>query len=209
MENKTNFNIIKDLIKCHGGYITRKDINDQAIPSAMLSQYVNKFGLVKYATGFYALEDWPKDQYLIFQYVYPKLVYSFYSAAYLHQLIKEIPDYLEVTAPKNYRPFPLPQKGILLHTDTKDKTYSLGIKEINTALNNKVKAYDLEKTICDFIKNKSKIDNDLFDECLLNYKKRSDKNIANLLRYALEMKITNEIHNLLEDIYNQEQTLDR
>ena len=63
-----------------------------------------------------------------------------------------------------------------------------------------MKVYDLEKTVCDFIKNKSKINPELFDECLSNYQKRDDKNIANLLRYALEMKITNEVYSLLESI---------
>ncbi len=200
MESKTNFDMIADIIKCHGGYITRKDINDLGISSAMLSQYVKKFGLVKHGTGFYAVEAWPTDQYLIFQYIYPKLVYSLYSAAYLHKLIRVIPNSLEVTAPKNYRPFPLPQKGITLHTDTRVNTYELGVQEITTSFNNKVKVYDLEKTVCDFIKNKSKINPELFDECLSNYQKRNDKNIANLLRYALEMKITNEVYSLLESI---------
>ena len=204
MEKKTNLDMIRDIIECHSGYITRKDINNHDIPSAVLSQYAKKFGLVKHDTGFYAEEKWPKDEYFILQYEYPKLVFSLYSAAYLHHLISEIPHSdLEVTAPKNYRPFPLPRKGVILHTDTKDRTYSLGIKQIETSFNNKVDVYDLEKTVCDFIKNKNKIEDKLFEECISNYKNRSDKNIANLLRYASEMKITNEVHSLLESIYTR------
>lgn len=204
MEKKTNFDMIRDIIECHGGYITRKDINDHDIPSAVLSQYAKKFGLVKHDTGFYAEENWPKDEFLILQYEYPKLVFSLYSAAYLHHLIKEIPHSdLEVTAPKNYRPFQLPRKGVVLHTDTKDRTYGLGKEEIKTSLNNVVVVYDLEKTVCDFIKNKSKLEDKLFNECISNYKKRDDKNIANLLKYATEMKITNEVHTLLASIYDR------
>ena len=202
MEKKTKTDIIKDLIECQGGYVTRKDINNHDIPSAMLSQYAKKFGLVKHDTGFYSKEEWPKDDFLILQYEYPKLVYSLYSAAYLHHLISEIPHSdLEVTAPKNYRPFPLPRKGVILHTDTKDKTYNLGIQEIETEHKNKVGVYDLEKTVCDFVKNKNKIEDKIFDECISNYKKRTDKNISNLLRYASEMKITNEVHSLLESMF--------
>ena len=207
METKTYFDIIRDIMKCRGGYITRKDINDHDVPSAVLSQYVKKFGLVKLDTGFYANPDWEVDPYLIFQYEYPKLVYSFCSAAHLHHLISITPDYLEVTAPKNYRPFPLPRSGVTLHTDTKDNTYKLGIIEVSTSLNHQVKAYDLEKTICDLIKNKSKVDNKLFFECLSNYKKRADKNIIHLFNYAKEMKIDRELHNLLDVILNENNSL--
>ena len=208
METKTNFDIIRDILKCQGGYITRKDINDQGIPSAVLSQYVKKFGLVKYDTGFYARPNWKKDEYLIFQYEYPKLIYSFSSAAHLHHLIDDQVASLEVTAPKNYRPFPLPRSGVTLHTDTKDNTYHLGIIEVQTSLNNTIKVYDLEKTICDLIRNRNKIDKGFFITCLTNYKKRSDKNIINLLNYAKEMKIERELHSLLDVILIKDSSLD-
>ena len=207
METKTYFDNIRDILKCQGGYITRKDINDHDIPSALLSQYVKKFGLVKHDTGFYANPNWEVDPYLIFQYEYPKLVYSFCSAAHLHHLISVTPINLEVTAPKNYRPFPLPRSGVTLHTDTKDNTYNLGICEVLTPSNHQVKAYDIEKTICDFIKNRNKIDNELFVECLSNYKKRADKNIIHLLNYAREMKIDRELHKLLDVILNEDRSL--
>ena len=208
METKTNFDIIRDILKCQGGYITRKDINAHDIPSAVLSQYVKKFGLVKYDTGFYARPSWKKDEYLIFQYEYPKLIYSFSSAAHLHHLIDDQVTSLEVTAPKNYRPFPLPRSGVTLHTDTKDNTYQLGIMEVATSSNHPVKVYDLEKTICDLIKNKNKIDKEFFIRCLSNYKRRPDKNIINLLNYAKVMKIEHELHSLLDVILSKDYSLD-
>lgn len=207
METKTNFDIIRDILKCQGGYITRKDINNHDIPSAVLSQYVKKYGLVKYDTGFYASPSWKVDPYLIFQYEYPKLIYSVLTAAYFHQLIDYQPAFLEVTAPKNYRPFPLPRSGVTLHTDTKDHTYNLGIVMMETSSHHQVKVYDLEKTICDLIKNKSKIDEAVFIEALKSYQRQSDKNIINLLNYARVMKIEHELHGLLDVILKEDHSL--
>lgn len=204
MKMKTKYMIIEGIININGGYITRKDINKHNVPSAFLSEYVKKNNLVKYGTGFYAREDWVKDDYFVFQYEYPKLIYSFYSAQYLHGLGDFLPPYLEVTGPKNYRPFLLPKKGVVLHTDTRDGTYELGIVEIETMLGNKVRVYDKEKTVCDFIRNRNKIDAESFAKCINYYKKRKDKNINALMKNAKIMKIEAQVNSLMMVILNED-----
>lgn len=200
----SNYKKIEDIINKNSGYITRKEIDKANIPSAFLSQFVRKNNLIKLAPGFYAKKDWMVDDYLIFQYQYPKLIYSFYSSAFLHQLGDSSPSFLEVTAPKNYRPFALPRNGVVLHTDTRNDTYYLGICETTTVFGNKVRAYDQEKTVCDFIKNREKIDSESFVKCLNWYKRKSDKNIHNLMKYAQIMKIENKVNNIMEVILNDD-----
>lgn len=199
----TNFDRISKIIKTNGGYITGCDIKMANISSAVLSEYVRKFCLIKQCPGFYSLPEWIRDEYFIFQYQYPRLVYSFYSASYLNRLTDYAPPYLEVTAPKNYRPFSLPKEGTSLHTDTKDKTYNLGISVIETTLGNKVRVYDIEKTVCDFIKNREKLDVESFVKCVTWYKKRKDKDIKRLFQYAKIMKIEDKVRDLMEVILNE------
>ncbi len=203
METITNYSSIKKIINANGGFITRKNINEHNIPSAFLSQYVKKNDLIKYDTGFYAEKSWIKDDYFVFQYKYPKLIFSFYAAAYLHGLGDYIPTYLEITGPKNYRPFPLPKEGVILHTDTRDSTYNLGIVEIETPFGNKVKTYDMEKTVCDFIRNRGRIDVESFVKCLRAYYKRKNKNLHNLLIYSKIMKIEEDVRHVMELIANE------
>ena len=198
----TNNELISKIIDSNGGFITRKDINSANIPSAVLSQYVKRNNLAKHCTGFYSREDWVVDDYLIFQYQYPKLIYSFYSALYLNKLGDYMPPFLEVTAPKNYRPFSLPRSGVILHTDTRDNTYNLGIAEVKTIQGNVVKVYDIEKTVCDFIRNREKIDSESFVKCINWYKKRKDKKINNLMKYAKMMKIDDKVNSLMEVVLN-------
>jgi len=40
----------------------------------------------------------------------------------------------------------------------KDELYEIGITEMKTPYGNKVKVYDLERTICDIIKNRKRLD---------------------------------------------------
>lgn len=203
MEHRINKCMIAKLIKENNGYITRKDIDKHNIPSIFLSRYVKENKLVKYCAGFYAKSEWIKDDYLVLQYQHPKFVYSFYSAAYLHGLIDSIPVVLEVTVPKNHRPFNTKRDDVKLHTDTRNEIYNMGIVEINTIFGNKVNVYDIEKTICDFIRNRTKIDSESFVKCINSYKKRSDRKINNLMEYAKKMRIEKDVYSLMEVILNE------
>ena len=200
----TNFEKIEKIIEINGGYITGKDIKSKNIPTAIFSEYIKKYKLVKHSPGFYSTENWMRDDYLIFQYQYPKFIYSFYGAAFLHRLGDYIPTHLEVTGPKNYRPFSLPKKGVIVHTDTREVTYNLGISEIETAFGNKVKVYDLEKTVCDFIRNREKLDSESFIKCVTWYRKRKDKNVNRLAQYSKIMKIEDKVNNLMEVLLNED-----
>lgn len=204
MEQHTNEHLIDKICNDNKGYITRKNIDNADISSVFLSRYVKKNGFMKYCAGFYANKTWIKDDYLILQYKHPQLIYSFNSAAYLHGLIDDIPLLLEVTGPKNYRPFHEKNNDVKLHTDTRKEIYEMGIQEVHTIFGNKVNVYDIEKTICDFIRNRKKIDSETFVKCLNNYKKRKDKDRNRLMEYAQRMNIVDDVLSLMEVLLNED-----
>ena len=193
---------IENIVKTNNGYVTRKDIDRNSIPSIYLSRYVKKHNLIQIVRGFYAREDWIVDPYLIFQYTYPQFIYSFNSAIYLHCLGDVLPNYLEVTGPFNYRPMSKNRDDVMTHTDTVDESYNLGITDIKTSLSNVVRAYDKEKTICDLIKHKDKIEFEVYVKALTRYARSKDKDINKLMRYAQIMKIENKVRDQMEVIIN-------
>ena len=193
---------IENIVKTNNGYVTRKDIDRNKIPSIYLSRYVKKHNLIQVVRGFYAREDWIVDPYLIFQYTYPQFIYSFNSAIYLHGLGDILPNYLEVTGPFNYRPMSKNRDDVMTHTDTVDESYNLGITDIKTSLGNVVRAYDKEKTICDLIKHKDKIEFEVYVKALTRYARSKDKDINKLMRYAQIMKIENKVRDQMEVIIN-------
>ena len=193
---------IENIVKTNNGYVTRKDIDRNRIPSIYLSRYVKKHNLIQVVRGFYAREDWIVDPYLIFQYTYPQFIYSFNSAIYLHGLGDVLPNYLEVTGPFNYRPMSKNRDDVMTHTDTVDESYNLGIADTKTSLGNVVRAYDKEKTICDLVKHKDKIEFEVYVKALTRYARSKDKDINKLMRYAQIMKIENKVRDQMEVIIN-------
>ena len=102
---ETNEKKLEKMLNANSGYITRKQVDSHKIPSWFLTDFVRRQGLVKIDKGFYAQEQWIRDDYLVFQYKYPQFIFSHVSALFLHGLTDQLPDYFEVTGPKNYRPF--------------------------------------------------------------------------------------------------------
>ena len=195
-------NAIREIIEANRGFVTRKDIDARGIPSVYLSRYVRKFGLRRIARGFYAEEGWIVDPYVVFQYAYPKFVYSFGSAVYLHGLGDILPSYLEVTGPLNYRPMSEKREDVIAHTDTVSASYGLGIADVKTSLGNAVRAYDKEKTVCDLIKHKEKVEFETYTKALNLYARSKDRDINKLMKYARILKIEKEVRSQMEVLLN-------
>ena len=74
----------------------------------------------------------------------------------------------------------------------------MGIIEIESPMGQKIKVYDLEKTICDIIKFKNKIDPEIFSKALKQYTKSKEKNLNKLIYYARQLNVEEEIRKYLE-----------
>lgn len=200
---ETNEKKLEKMLNANSGYITRKQVDNHKIPSWFLTDFVRKQGLVKVDKGFYAQEQWIRDDYLIFQYKYPRFIFSYVSALFLHGLTDQLPDYFEVTGPKNYRPFS-PNSSVTIHTDSHEEIYKLGICKTKTSLGHLVECYDMERTICDIIKSSQKIDAEIYGKALRLYAKSKDKDIRKLLRYAQALKIESKVAELMTVVLNED-----
>ncbi|MBR3070682.1 type IV toxin-antitoxin system AbiEi family antitoxin domain-containing protein [Fibrobacter sp.] len=198
----TNEQKLKKILDANIGYITRQQVDEQGIPSWFLTDFVRKNGLVKIDKGFYAQDDWLRDDFLVFQYKYPKFIFSFVSALFLHGLTDRLPESFEVTGPKNYRPF-VPDGSVVIHTDTRG-TYDLGVVDVKTSLGHVVHSYDREKTLCDIIRNSHKIDSEIYTKALRLYAKSKKKNVGNLIHYAQTMKIEKKVSEIMLVVLNED-----
>ena len=79
--------------------------------------------------------------------------------------------------------------------------YELGLIEIETPMGNKVRAYDIERCICDIIKSKNRMDLEHVKYSIKTYIKSKDKNIIKLSKYANEMGIKDEVMDYIGYFY--------
>ena len=62
--------------------------------------------------------------------------------------------------------------------------------------------YDRERTICDCFKYRTKLDNETFNKAVNAYASDRNKNLANLSKYAREMKLYARVMNVMEVLLN-------
>jgi len=62
--------------------------------------------------------------------------------------------------------------------------------------------YDRERTICDCFKYRTKLDNETFNKAVNAYASDKNKNLANLSKYAREMKLYARVMNVMEVLLN-------
>ena len=59
----------------------------------------------------------------------------------------------------------------------------------------------LERTICDFIKNRSEIETELFSKTINKYVRYENKDLNKLYEYSKKMKIYEKVKEILEVVY--------
>lgn len=61
----------------------------------------------------------------------------------------------------------------------------------------KVRIYDRDRTICDVLKNMSKMDKEIFNKAIQGYVKDPKKNIPNLMTYARKLRVQKKVKELI------------
>lgn len=203
MKENTNYSKLKQIFDNNGGYITTEDVRNANISSWFLSDFVKRNSLNKIAPGFYADNSYFPDDYYIIQKRYPKYIFSGMSALYIHHLTDKIPVNIEVCAPQGYNPTRNKMKSLSIRKISNPDVYNLGISELKTPFGNKVKVYDEERTICDFIKYRDRYDGETFIKGIKLYANKSNNQIK-LFRYARILGIEKKVFEIMELVNNND-----
>lgn len=188
---------IIDIAKDNNGYITTEFITKQGIAKMFLTQLVREKQLMRIDRGLYMLSDYIEDKYFKYQNSNSSAIYSLETALYFHNLSDRIPIVLDMFVPNNYGGNLIKNENIRLTYISKD-ILELGLIEMESPMGQKIKTYDIDKTICDIIKYKSKIDIEIYSNALKNYVKSKNKNITKLMKYAKDMKIEKRVRDIME-----------
>ncbi len=190
-------NKILDYIKDNNGYITVKETQKIGVNRALLSYLTNNKKIEKVGSGVYKLLEYPIDNFYILSKISKNMCYSHTTALYLHNISDRIPLIYDVTVPYNYSGNLLKEKNVSLRY-VNDDIFDLGMVDIKTINGLTVKCYDLERTICDIIKDKKNMDKEIYSKGLKEYAKSKNKDILKLIKYAKKLDIEEEVLELME-----------
>lgn len=188
---------IRKILKKNNGTITTKEVENLGISSKILTRMIEKGIIERVARGIYIESDTLEDKYFITQAICKKGIFSHETALYFHDLCDRTPIKLQLTIPSYYNNTLIKNKDYEFFY-IKEELYNIGITEIKTPYGNKIKIYDLERTICDIIRNKKKIEIALFTDAMKRYAERRDRNSIKLHKYAKLFNIEDDLRKYLE-----------
>lgn len=190
---------IKEKMKKTGGVITSKEVRDSNIPTIYLTRMTETGEIIRADRGIYILPDGDYDEYYFFNKRYEVAIFSYVSALYLHQFTDIIPKEIEITVYKGYNAHRI-SGNVRVRYVTKT-IYNLGVTECKTIFGNTVKVYDLERTICDLVKNRNEVETELFSKTINKYVRYKNKDLNKLYEYSKKMKIYEKLKEILEVVY--------
>ena len=198
-KDKSNIEIIQELMKKNNGYITTKEVDMFDIHRMYLSIMKEKGLIEKVAPGIYIDTNKIEDNYYTFSLSMPNVIYSHMTALYFHGLsIKAPNDVYDITVKRSYNSNHL-RKHNVFYVD--NDIYELGLTEIETPMGNKVKTYDVERCICDIIRSKNRMDSEHVKHSVREYLKRKDKDLVKLSLYAEKLGVKEVVMDYVSMMY--------
>lgn len=189
--------IVKKYIEEKNGILKTSELKQAGVDTITLTRLVKKGIIERIARGLYIDINTFEDSYYIFQYQCSKAIFSHETALYFHDLTDRTPIKIMATIPSGYNTKFIKDKNYFF-SYLKQELYELGKIKVKTPYGNDVYCYDLERTICDLIRDKEKIESYQFTDAMQRYVKFKNKDINKLYKYAEKFNIKEEVRKYME-----------
>lgn len=190
-------NKLLEFIEAHKGVVLTKDIIAEGIPKQYIYNLVKEGMLEKVAQGVYLSSDAFEDEMYVIQATNKKAIFSHETALYLHDLTDRDPLKWVVTTPSGYNATHLKALGINVHY-IKKELHELGIVSKQTIFGRAILTYDIERMICDIVRNRNTMDAAILNDAIKRYVASKDKNIPRLMRYAKLFRVESVLRGYLQ-----------
>lgn len=190
-QGKILISVIKQIMQANNGIISSRMISPLNISRQYLSVLEKNGEIEKISRGIYQLPEIFEDSYYAFQSTYKKVIFSHMNALYFWKMTEEVPYNYTVTVPQNYHANGVNEKCNVFYVD--DELINLGLCEVNTPNGNKVRTYDVERSICDIFRSKNRMDPEQVKKSIGKYLKSKNKNLNKLYEYSKKMGIKEQL----------------
>ena len=196
-KDMSNIDIINKLLEINKGYITAKQITNLGIHRTYLKIMLDRNLIKKVGSGVYTDNNVTPDPYYILSLIIPNIVYSHQTSLYLHGFLYETDtskESFDITTKKEYHNPTLVKHQVFR---VPNNIFEIGLNDVMTPFGNMVKAYDVERSICDIVKYRKKMNTDYIKHSLRKYLEWKGKDLVKLSRYAEKLGIKDELFEIL------------
>jgi predicted transcriptional regulator of viral defense system len=188
---------LDQLIQKQHGTVLSSDLDLYEIPRVYLQMMVAEGKLERVDRGVYVSIDAIEDEMFSMQTKYPKLVFSHETALYLHGLTDRTPFMYSASVPSGYKVVESVAERFKIYYIKKD-LHELGVETVQSSHGNPVKTYNIERTICDLIRSRNRIDSQILNEALKRFVKLKSADLSILMDYARKLNIDTVLKHYLE-----------
>lgn len=188
---------LESLIEKQYGTISSSDLDRNKIPRIYLRKLVLQNKIERIDRGIYISKDKIVDDAYFMQKKYPQIIFSHETALYLHGLSDMLPLKHSATVPNGYKAVGLAYTNLKIYYIQKNY-HSLGVETKNTLYGNPISIYNIEKTICDTVKGRSRIEIQIITDALKRFSKMETVDLTKTMEYANKLKVDKILMKYLE-----------
>lgn len=180
--------LIMKVMQQNNNMITTSQVIELGFSRALLSKYIKEGLLERSRQGVYILPDSVHDDMYTLMLRSEKIIFSHDTALFLNGLSERTPFEHSVTVPSNA------VLSDVLREDCncyyiKPELFKLGMVRKKTTFGNEVRCYDTERTICDLLRSRNRMDEETVISAIKNYAAFSDKDLNRLAAYAEKFRV--------------------
>ena len=188
---------IKKLLKQNNGIITTKQIEEIGISRVHIKQFIENGIIERVKKGIYISCDMLEDEFYIFQLKNKSAIFSYNTAMYLFRASERTPDKIDVTVYSGYNVQRFPN-NMRVHYVKKD-LLNLGVVTVNSPFGLKVRVYNMERTICDILKDRNTgIDKEQTNKFIRNMIVHNQVDLKKIWEYSKKLKCEKQLEKVME-----------
>ena len=197
MVNKNYLAKIEEIIEKQHGMLFSSNLTEHNIPRVYIKAFLDKGLIERVSRGVYVSTLQLEDEMFMLQKKYPKLIYSHETALYLHGLSDRTPLKFSMTVPSSYKVVDTISNKYKIYF-IKKEYIDLGVKNGLSSMGNPVRVYNIERTICDCVRSRNRMDKEILSNALQRYVQLPNSDITLLLDYARKLRVESIIRMYLE-----------
>ena len=188
---------IRNIIKERNGLLLTSDLEKPGIPRTYLDILLRQGEIQRVSRGVYVAAGQMVDEMAGIQARFKAAIFSHATALFLLGLTDRTPLFYSITVPSGYNASHLKRAAAKVFFVRRD-LFRVGEITVKSPHGNDIKTFDLERTVCDVLRSRNQMDEQLVNEALKKYALRRDGNITRLYEYAGQFGIQKMVRGYLE-----------
>lgn len=188
---------ILEMIKKNNNIITTAQVVTMGFTRSLLSKYVRAGLLERERQGVYILANSIHDDMYTFMLRSDKIIFSHDTALFLNGLSERTPFIHSVTVPSNTKLSERLRDECVCYY-IKQELHQVGVITRKTTLGNEVRCYNAERTICDLLRSRNRLDEETVISAIKSYAVSSEKDLNLLAVYASQFGVDKILKRYME-----------